>query len=229
MDFAKVLQVSNSENVENEWAGGSDLKRKTTTKSVDKGNETLTRELDALKLISNLAQKTRLHASILMWTIMLPAAILSPAITLAKEFGAANKGVKNHGKGSPHPMVWRSVLETLISTIKLKIPSVNETTRANLNQAMTIVEKHLADFIASGPKKSYFHIRQAMVRTTRDEGKSILKFEVSSLLAEPRNVQMALLFLMEGAGGAVLEGTEAPTDLERKVQTHIETLKTKLS
>ena len=94
MDFARALQVSSSENVENEWAGGTDLKRKTTAKGVNKGNETLTRELDALKLISNLAQKTRLHASILMWTIMLPATILSPAITLVKEFGAANKGVK---------------------------------------------------------------------------------------------------------------------------------------
>ena len=62
LEFARALQVSSSENVENEWAGGTDLKRKTTTKGVDKGNETLTRELDALKLISNLAQKTRLHA-----------------------------------------------------------------------------------------------------------------------------------------------------------------------
>jgi hypothetical protein len=67
-----------------------------------------------------------------------------------------------------------------------------------------------------------------VVRTTRSESESILKFEVSSLAEDSRKIQMALMYLMEAAGGRVLEGTEAPTDLERKMQQHIATLKARV-
>ena len=87
------------------------------------------------------------------------------------------------------------------------------------------MEKHIKALADSGPKKAYFHIRQAQVRATRDENKGILKFEVSQLLENPRQVQMAILYLAEALGGSVLEGTEAATDLGCKIQNHIDKLK----
>ena len=63
------------------------------------------------------------------------------------------------------------------------------------------------------------------MRPTRDEKKGILKFEVSQLLENPRQIRMAMLYLAEALGGSGLEGTEAPTDLERKIQGNIDKLK----
>ena len=100
-----------------------------------------------------------------------------------------------------------------------------ESTESDLLEVIAIVEKHIKGFADSGPKKAYFHIRQAQVRATRDEKKGILKFEVSQLLQNPRETQMAILYLAEALGGSVLEGTEAATDLERKIQNHIDKLK----
>jgi hypothetical protein len=64
-----------------------------------------------------------------------------------------------------------------------------------------------------------------MVRTTRSEKESILKFELSQLLTDLKSTQMAILFVLEALDGRVLEGTEAATDLERKLQVHIAELK----
>jgi hypothetical protein len=60
-----------------------------------------------------------------------------------------------------------------------------------------------------------------MVRATRSQKESIIKFEVSQLLADPRATQMAVLYTLKALEGRVLEGTEAATDLERKIQVHI--------
>ena len=240
MQFAETMQTT--QEADSAWGdagmevGKTDTKRKAARMSQhhqQRGTasgssvDEITRELDTLKMISNIAQKTRLHASILMWTIMLPAILLEPAINAAKDFGQTNKGVKQHGKGSPHPMVWRITLDTIVAAAKAKLETLEAQPREHLNQAICLVEAHLKALVASGPKKAYFHVRQAQVRTTRDETKSILKFEISQLLADPRATQLALLYVMEALQGSVLEGTEAPTDLERKIQTHIDTLKKK--
>ena len=131
------------------------------------------------------------------------------------------QGPETH-KGSPHPQIWRIVLTEMITAAKALDTVENE---QNLQEAVAIVEKHLKGLADSGPKKAYFHIRQAQVRATRDEKKGILKFEVSQLLESPRSTQMAILYIAETLGGSVLEGTEAATDLERKIQNHIDKLK----
>ena len=181
----------------------------------------VTMQLDLLKLASNSAQKIRLMASIMMWTLMLPMELLQSAVDFAKKFGTENKGQK-HNKGSPHPQIWRIVLTEMITAAKALDTVENE---QNLQEAVAIVEKHFKGLADSGPKKAYFHIRQAQVRATRDEKKGILKFEVSQLLENPRSTQMAILYIAEALGGSVLEGTEAATDLERKIQNHIDKLK----
>ena len=182
----------------------------------------VTMQLDLLKIASNSAQKIRMMASIMMWTLMLPMELLQSSVDYAKKFGSENKGQK-HNKGSPHPQIWRIVLTEMITAAKALEP-VGESAQ-HLQEVVTIVEKHVKGLADSGPKKAYFHIRQAQVRPTRDEKKGILKFEVSQLLENPRMTQMAILFLAEALGGSVLEGTEAPTDLERKIQGHIDKLK----
>lgn len=188
----------------------------------DIGMIDVTMQLDLLKIASNSAQKIRMMASILMWTIMLPMELLQSAVDFAKKFGSENKGQK-HNKGSPHPQIWRIVLTEMITAAKALEP-VGESAQ-HLQEVITIIEKHVKGLADSGPKKAYFHIRQAQVRPTRDEKKGILKFEVSQLLENPRQTQMAILYLAEALGGSVLEGTEAPTDLERKIQGHIDKLK----
>ena len=159
---------------------------------------------------------------------MLPAAILVNAINYVQNFGKENKGVKNHGKGSPHPQVWRHVLQSPVQLSQNRLEILVEVDREFLTQALAIVQAHLKAFTDSGPKKAYFHIRQAMVRTTRNESESILKFEIPSLAEDSRKIQMALIYLTETAGGRVLEGTAAPTDHERKMQQHIATLKARV-
>jgi len=184
----------------------------------------VTMQLDLLKLASNSAQKIRLMASIMMWTLMLPMELLQSAVDFAKKFGTENKGQK-HNKGSPHPQIWRIVLSEMVSAAKTLLEKVENEQQQHLQPAISIVEKHIKGLADSGPKKAYFHIRQAQVRATRDENKGISKFEVSQLLVNPREVQMAILYFAEALGGSVLEGTEAATDLERKIQNHIDKLK----
>ena len=183
-----------------------------------------TRELDILKQVSNLSQKIRFLASIMCWTIMLPASILEPSITAARTFGQENKGIK-HNKGSPHPMIWRITLMNLLGKAHAQAEKLEGDAKKHLIEAITTVDQYYKKFIAHGPKKSYMFIKQCQVRTTRDEAKSILKFETSPMVEDSRTLQMAIIFVIEALGGQVLEGTEASTDLERRLQSHIDVLK----
>jgi len=204
-------------------AAGERKKRRGAPEAQGHSVQDLTMQLDTMKLVSNVAQKLRVHASVRMWTVMVPAALLQPAIDFAKDFGKNSKG-KN--MGSPHVQIWRIVLKTIITSAKERIASLVDGEEKNhLTQATTVIENHLQALIASGPKKGFYHVRQVMVRATRSEKESILKFEVSQLLADPRSTEMAVLYILEALEGRVLEGTEAATDLERKIQVHIAELK----
>jgi hypothetical protein len=86
-------------------AGGK--RRRGSQENQGNSVQDLTMQLDTMKLVSNVAQKIRVHASVLMWTVMVPAALLQPAIDFAKEFWKTSKG-KN--MGSPHVQIWRMVL-----------------------------------------------------------------------------------------------------------------------
>jgi hypothetical protein len=236
MDFTKQLLAPHKEDafepMEEEDNGRSRRGRGTAsayTRSSQKQPEmeSLTRELDSLKLIANVAQKNRLHASVLLWTLKVPIEIVQPSIKAAKEFGVENKG-KQHSKGSPHIHVYRHFLHTIIKEIEKGISDqVSATSQPNqeMAQALFVVKEHYQNFISSGPKKGYYHVRQARARATRNEKIGIFTFELSMLLPDPRSVQLAIIYMIEKLDGEILEGTEAATDLERKCQGHIESLK----
>jgi len=190
--------------------------------------EALTRELNTLKLVSNTAQKQRLTMSIIVWTLLVPIALVESAIKAAKQFGDANRGTSKHGKGSPHVHVYRHFLTSLLDLSKDAVKQATGQVEEHCNQAIKIVSAHLEAFIQSGPKKGYFHVRQCRARTTRNESKGILIFEVSQLLENPRDVTLAIVFLAEYLGSEVLEGTEAMSDLERAAQKDIETIQAAL-
>ena len=234
MEFSKTMMTPANASVD-EWGDANMdpdeyLKRKTPTplRNQAASSHSLIRELDILKQVANLSQKVRLINSVMTWTLMMPAQLLAPAIQAAKDFGQSTRGIKNHGRGSPHPMVWRIVLTNMLGQAHKAVESLNPPDKDHLKQATVILDKYLQSFTACGPKKAYMFVRQATVRTTRADDKSILKFEVSSLLENSRDVQLAIIFVAEHIGGSVLEGTEAPTDLERKLQQHIDTLKGKV-
>ena len=229
MDFINKMTIAGKEDLD-EWgdqkmSAHSVKKQKRAESSQSQGTamQDLTMQLDTMKLVSNVEQKLRVHASVLMWTVMVPAALVQPAIDFAKEFGKSNKG-KN--AGSPHVQIWRMVFQTVVKTAKGKIESLIECEeKTHLTQATALIESYLQALTASGPKKGYYHVRQCMVRTTRSEKESILKFELSQLATDLRSTQMAILYVLEALDGKVLEGTEAATDLERKLQVHIAELK----
>ena len=113
----------------------------------------------------------------------------------------------------------------LIAAAKVHSETLSGKAQEHMNQAITVVDAHLQAFVSTGPKKAYLHIKQCQVRATRDTAKSILKYQLSELIDNPRQTQLAIIFVCEALGGQVLEGTEAPTELERRVQTHIDNAK----
>lgn len=204
------------------WEDQDDFSDQPTRKTRTVGSSTMEsqkRELNTLKLVAQQAQTQRIIMSIIVWTISLPTKLVSKPLQVAKDFTTRHKGQSNHRHGSPHVHVWRAVIQAILEAAQ-ELPSC-----AELKQATDILKKALQDFTDSGPKKGHLHIRQCRVRTCREEEKGLLIYQLSHLLEDPRQVDLAIHYLVNLLGGEVLEGTAPPNALERQLGKDIEELK----
>jgi hypothetical protein len=66
-----------------------------------------------VKLSLSTAAATRFALSPCWWTVILPVALIMPAMAEVKRFANSFKGVSNHKRGSPHCHALRTVLQTI--------------------------------------------------------------------------------------------------------------------
>ena len=185
----------------------------------------LNRELNLLKVAANTAMKARILASALMWSIMVPYQLIEPAVQTGKDFVEKYKGGSNHKAGSPHVRVWKTLIQTILISVSNKIESLvvgeDDALSNNLKSAATLIQEYYNTMISQGPKKAINFIRQCRVKQCRDTEKGIIHYQISHL-CDYRSVDVALHFLMENLNAEILEGTEPPSEIERKLQKDIE-------
>ena len=124
--------------------------------------------------------------------------------------------------------MWRSLLKTITQKIEAKGDALNGD--AVMTEAMKVVNAHLVQFEAAGPKKGHLFVRQVRVRRCRDESLGILTYQLSSMLGTAL-VQMdqSLHLILMKLGFEIMEGTAPRNELERVNQKQIEELKAQLA
>ena len=188
--------------------------------------EALTRELQSLKMQAWNAQQTRLNASVGMWTIRVPFALVKAPLAVAKDFATKHKGQSQHKFGSPHVQVWRSFMVSLITHAK---NAEKENKNEKLEDAINTMNVALSTFETDGPKQGHKHIRQCRIKQCREETQGLVHYALSPLLENPRKVDMAIHLAIEAVEGSVLPGTAPPNELERQVQINIDAVKAMLA
>ena len=103
--------------------------------------ETLERELASLKMQAQTAQQQRVLMSVGLWTVMVPAEIVEPALKVAKTFAMKHKGASQHKFGSPHVQVWRQILMTIISEASEKKTTLED--QQKIEQAIALLGNDL--------------------------------------------------------------------------------------
>lgn len=234
LSCTKKLQCTMSDH-EGEWlnAGASlgetsgPTSQRAARRAVGSSNkEALTRELNSLKMQAWNAQQTRLNASVGMWTMRVPFALVKTPLAVAKDFATKHKGQSMHKFGSPHVQVWRSFMVSLIAQAKKEF---KENKNEKLEDAINTMNMALSTFETDGPKQGHKHIRQCRIKQCREEANGLVHYALSTLLENPRKVDLAIHLAIEAVGGSVLPGTAPPNELERMIQTNIESVKAMLA
>jgi hypothetical protein len=182
--------------------------------------EQMERELNSLKLQANLAQQSRIQASVGMWSIMMPFELITQPAAVAKAFATKHKGQSKHNFGSPHVQVWRAMLVSIIKACEELEPE----TKTKIESSMEILKEELKQFELAGPQRGHEFIRQCRVKQCKDESQGLLHYCLSHLRPNMRETDIAMHSALQTLQATILPGTAPPSELERKVQKDIEAI-----
>lgn len=190
--------------------------------------EALERELNVNILAIQSSQACR-HLQAAWHSFLTPLKVVSPAILCNKTHADNTRGQSGHTQGPPHIQSYRMFIATVIQIAEATPPDSEHEIKDEFQPIVALIKEHLAMYERNGVDKGWWSIDQFRVRETKD-GLGVLSFQMSSLM-EPNarwKLEVALVRLLLYLGATVKPGAPPRSDAERKAQTNIDTIKTKL-